>query len=162
MYLSVCVCHSSDIARGLYDWFMGYPSCACVWPCSFGPSGLAAAARASTYGLHVVVIDPEPLLHWPNNYGVWIDEFEKIGLEDNLDFVWNRANVFLGERPEDHKTLSRPYGRVDRAKLKTSFLSVCLENGVREGRREQEEMGMGGHCADKCTSGNLYTGRFAF
>ena len=55
--------------------------------------------RASA-GFRVCVVDPAPLAAWPNNYGVWADEFEAMGLEDCLEVVWPQAQVHLdsGER----------------------------------------------------------------
>jgi lycopene beta-cyclase len=43
----------------------------------------------------VCVVDPEPLAAWPNNYGVWVDEFKALGLDDCLEHIWPRAKVFL-------------------------------------------------------------------
>ena len=103
-------------------------------------------------GFRVVVVDPEPLLKWPNNYGVWVDEFAAMGLDSCLELVWPRATVFLdssegGQRsgalqvdmlPDgricltayvDCRFLSRPYGRVDRPKLKRMLLERCIANG---------------------------------
>lgn len=37
---------------------------------------------------------------WPNNYGVWVDEFEAIGLGDMFDIVWDEATVQLDSGPE--------------------------------------------------------------
>ena len=37
---------------------------------------------------------------WINNYGVWCDEFEAMGLEDCFDVVWPRAVVHLDSSPE--------------------------------------------------------------
>eukprot|EP00898_Chlorokybus_atmophyticus_P008232 jgi/Chlat1/840/Chrsp104S01287 len=93
-----------------------------------GPAGLAVAERASAAGLRVVLVDPAPLSLWPNNYGVWVDEFVELGLEDCLDVIWPRASVFLEEN--DRRELRRPYGRVDRPKLKQQLLQRCIENGV--------------------------------
>jgi len=70
-----------------------------------------------------VVIDPDPLGDWPNNYGVWVDEFEKMGLGEYLDIVWPKAKVFLGSNSKnDDKYLNRAYGRVDRYRLKKMLL----------------------------------------
>lgn len=44
-----------------------------------GPSGLGLAAAASSMGLSVALVDPVLTLEWPNNYGVWVDEFESLG-----------------------------------------------------------------------------------
>lgn len=65
-----------------------------------GPAGIATAARISSQGLTVVVVDPNPLQHWPNNYGVWSDEFEAMGLQDCFEREWSRANVWLGDKDE--------------------------------------------------------------
>lgn len=50
-----------------------------------------------------MVVDPYPLAKWPNNYGVWVDEFEAMGLEDHLDVVWDQAKVYLNSGPNDEK-----------------------------------------------------------
>ncbi len=60
-----------------------------------GPSGLAVGERVARAGYSVVIIDPEPLGIWPNNYGVWVDEFEAMGLADCLEVVWPKAKVWL-------------------------------------------------------------------
>jgi len=60
-----------------------------------GPSGLAIGARVAEAGYSVAVIDPEPLGIWPNNYGVWVDEFQSMGLEDCLEVIWPKAKVWL-------------------------------------------------------------------
>ena len=127
-------------------------------PCRFdlviagaGPSGLAVADRVSSAGLSVCIVDPSPLAYWPNNYGVWCDEFAAMGLDDCYEIVWPRAKVFLGAQPEDEKCvctlatmlcgvhahhskfrfLYRPYARVDRTKLKRKLLDRCVSQGVR-------------------------------
>ena len=64
-----------------------------------GPSGLSVAERVAAAGFRVCIIDPSPLAPWTNNYGVWKDEFEAIGLEDCLSTVWNQAHVFLDSTP---------------------------------------------------------------
>jgi Lycopene cyclase protein len=53
-----------------------------------------------------------------------------MGLEDYLEVVWPRANVYLGSGPDDEKFLTRPYGRVDRPKLKRMLLQRCIDSGV--------------------------------
>ncbi|KAK9828833.1 hypothetical protein WJX72_002308 [[Myrmecia] bisecta] len=95
-----------------------------------GPSGLAVAERVSAAGFKVVVIDPVPLSAWPNNYGVWVDEMVAMGLDDCLEAVWPSATVLLGSGPQNEKALSRPYGRVDRPKLKRKLLEGCVKQGV--------------------------------
>lgn len=68
-----------------------------------GPSGVAVAHRVAQAGFSVVVVDPEPLAHWPNNYGVWVDEFQAMGLEECLHVVWPKACVWLGNSPDGQK-----------------------------------------------------------
>ncbi|KAA8549903.1 hypothetical protein F0562_001587 [Nyssa sinensis] len=93
-----------------------------------GPAGLRLAERVSHRGIKVCCIDPSPLSMWPNNYGVWVDEFERLGLEDCLDKTWPMTSVYIN----DHKTkyLDRSYGRVSRKKLKMKLLEACVSNGV--------------------------------
>eukprot|EP00897_Mesotaenium_endlicherianum_P000322 jgi/Mesen1/10290/ME000079S09707 len=94
-----------------------------------GPAGLAVAKQVSASGLNVCCIDPAPKSIWPNNYGVWVDEFEDMGLTDCLDHTWTQAVVHLNET--DEKFLDRPYGRVNRVKLKTKMIQQCIDNGVK-------------------------------
>ncbi|XLR45808.1 hypothetical protein HN51_029913 [Arachis hypogaea] len=49
--------------------------------------GTRLAEQVSRYGIKVCCVDPDPLSMWPNNYGVWVDEFESIDLEDCLEGV---------------------------------------------------------------------------
>lgn len=94
-----------------------------------GPAGLRLAEQVSLRGIKVCCIDPSPLSMWPNNYGVWVDEFESLGLEDCLDKTWPMTTVYIS----DHKTkyLDRPYGRVSRKELKMKLMSNCVSNGVK-------------------------------
>lgn len=60
-----------------------------------GPAGVAVAGRVAQAGFSVVVLDATPLAKWPNNYGVWVDEFQAMGLDDCLHVVWPKAKVYL-------------------------------------------------------------------
>ena len=95
-----------------------------------GPSGLAVATRVAAAGFKVAVVDPDPLGKWMNNYGVWTDEFEAMGLEDCFDVVWPSATVYLDSSGQGERTLTRPYARVDRPKLKRKLLEQCIQHGV--------------------------------
>eukprot|EP00238_Polyblepharides_amylifera_P000318 CAMPEP_0196574134 /NCGR_PEP_ID=MMETSP1081-20130531/3894_1 /TAXON_ID=36882 /ORGANISM="Pyramimonas amylifera, Strain CCMP720" /LENGTH=1023 /DNA_ID=CAMNT_0041892055 /DNA_START=361 /DNA_END=3429 /DNA_ORIENTATION=+ len=95
-----------------------------------GPAGLGAADKASSKGLKVCLLDPKPLSLWPNNYGVWVDEFEALGLADCFIKVWDVARVIIEEGEDKEVTLPRPYGQVDRIKLKTKLLQRCISQGV--------------------------------
>ncbi|OAY65741.1 lycopene beta cyclase, chloroplastic [Ananas comosus] len=94
-----------------------------------GPAGLAVAQQVSKAGLSVCAIDPSPKLIWPNNYGVWVDEFEAMDLLDCLDATWPGAVVCIDDR--NKKLLDRPYGRVNRKQLKSKMMQKCVSHGVR-------------------------------
>lgn len=94
-----------------------------------GPAGLAVAQQVSEAGLSVCSIDPSPKLIWPNNYGVWVDEFEAMDLLDCLDATWSSAIVYIDET--NTKLLGRPYGRVNRKQLKSKMMQKCIMNGVK-------------------------------
>ncbi|KAK4427879.1 Capsanthin/capsorubin synthase, chromoplastic [Sesamum alatum] len=94
-----------------------------------GPAGLRLAEQVSSRGIKVCCVDPSPLSMWPNNYGVWVDEFERLGLEDCLDKTWPICSVYIND--DNPKYLNRAYGRVGRKELKLRFLSNCAVNGVK-------------------------------
>jgi len=95
-----------------------------------GPAGLAVASRVSSFGYKVVLVDPDPLSRWPNNYGVWCDELEPLGLADCFETIWDKAVVYLDCGEEHTKYLERPYARLDRPKLKRKLLQACVKHGV--------------------------------
>lgn len=83
-----------------------------------------------TIRFQVGVIDPAPDSLWPNNYGTWVDEFDVLGLRDCLSHVWEKVDIiYCDSWPV--QTLNRPYGQVDRQKLKSLLLGTCASNGVR-------------------------------
>eukprot|EP00250_Pteridium_aquilinum_P006486 c16398_g1_i1 orf=229-1776(-) len=94
-----------------------------------GPAGLAVAKQVSETGVSVCCVDPAPQSIWPNNYGVWVDEFEAMDLLDCLDTTWASAVVYLDDNTK--KSLKRPYGRVDRRRLKAKMMEGCIKNGVK-------------------------------
>ncbi|CAA6670704.1 unnamed protein product [Spirodela intermedia] len=49
---------------------------------------LDLAVLVAEQGLSVCCIDPSPQIIWPNNYGVWVDEFAAMDLLDCLDTTW--------------------------------------------------------------------------
>lgn len=48
-----------------------------------GPAGLALAAQLARLGLRVALVGRDA--PFVNNYGVWLDEFKDLGLEDTLE-----------------------------------------------------------------------------
>lgn len=75
-----------------------------------GPIGLRVAEQLGSFGIKVCCVDPSPLSPWSNNYGVWVDEFEDLGLEDCLHKTWPMASLYLSD--EKVKYLDRPYAQV--------------------------------------------------
>lgn len=63
-----------------------------------------------------------------NNYGVWLDEFQELGLEHTLDHVWNDAVCYFKEGSEVR--VGRAYGRVCRRSLRAELLQRCATYGV--------------------------------
>ena len=92
-----------------------------------GPSGLALAAELGTRGVDVTMIGHD--VPFVNNYGVWVDEFESLGLQDTLDKVWPDALCYFDEGKEVR--VGRPYGRVCRRRLRNVLLARCQEAGVK-------------------------------
>lgn len=90
-----------------------------------------ATTTTTTTGYRVAIVDPQPLGIWPNNYGVWVDEFQAMGLEDCLEVIWPKAKVWLDNDDLKDKFLDRPYGRVDRPRLKRKLLERCVAAGAR-------------------------------
>ncbi|KAI3957078.1 hypothetical protein MKW92_043097 [Papaver armeniacum] len=58
-----------------------------------GPAGLSLAAEAAKLGLQVGLIGPDR--PFTNNYGVWEDEFQDLGLEGCIEHVWKDTIVYL-------------------------------------------------------------------
>jgi len=97
-----------------------------------GPAGLALTAELGMKGMKVSCVDPNLDVGWIPNYGVWVDEVEPLGLKECLMTIWPTATVFMGGSSGDEKiVLNRPYGRIDRKKIKEHFLSRCSKYGVR-------------------------------
>lgn len=91
-----------------------------------GPAGLATAEAMCRNGMRACVVDPEPSAKWPNNYGVWVDELEAVGLEDCAEYAWPKASV---EFPSGKRVLNRAYARVDRERLKSRLVQSIASRG---------------------------------
>jgi lycopene beta-cyclase len=97
--------------------------------CGAGPGGLLLASALSKQGCKVHVVDPAFDKPWPNNYGVWMDEADHFGYGECCDFVWKQAGVVFDEDTPE-LVLERPYGRIDRKRLKARLVKECNEQGV--------------------------------
>ncbi|KAF3499617.1 hypothetical protein F2Q69_00043907 [Brassica cretica] len=91
-----------------------------------GPAGLALAAESAKLGLKVGLIGPD--LPFTNNYGVWEDEFNDLGLQKCIEHVWRDTLVYLDD--DNPITIGRAYGRVSRRLLHEELLRRCVESGV--------------------------------
>nr|VDC87678.1 unnamed protein product [Brassica oleracea] len=91
-----------------------------------GPAGLALAAESAKLGLKVGLIGPD--LPFTNNYGVWEDEFNDLGLQKCIEHVWRDTIVYLDDN--NPITIGRAYGRVNRRLLHEELLRRCAESGV--------------------------------
>lgn len=69
-------------------------------PCPFVCHRGAPHRSAHRPAAQVLIVDPNPLAPWINNFGVWIDEFELMGLSDCLDYKWDRALVYLSSEAD--------------------------------------------------------------
>jgi len=95
-----------------------------------GPAGLAIAAETAKRGLSVGLIAPDT--PFVNNYGVWLDEFQKLGLEDCLLHKYEDALVWFDDSdPASGQALNRPYGQVCRKRLRNHLLTECASVGVK-------------------------------
>eukprot|EP00667_Euglena_gracilis_P012682 EG_transcript_13040 len=94
-----------------------------------GPAGLALAWNLAKRGVSVVVVDNVIEKHWPNNYGVWLDEWDALGFpEATLGIRWEYTTIRYTET--EATRLPRGYGRVDRKVLKEYLLAQCVKCGV--------------------------------
>ena len=95
-----------------------------------GPAGLAVAAEMANRGVSVGLIAPDT--PFVNNYGVWLDEFEELGLTDCLLHKYDDALVWFNDRdPAAGIGLNRAYGQVCRRRLREKLLARCKAAGVR-------------------------------
>jgi len=80
---------------------------------------------------------------WPNNYGVWVHEWDALekqlgfGLDECLDYRWKYTDAFLGGEGSggvdlnDKTRIVKDYARVNRKALKARAMQRCEAAGVR-------------------------------
>lgn len=91
-----------------------------------GPAGMCLAAEAAKQGLSVGLVGPD--LPFVNNYGVWTDEFDALGLENCIEQTWRDSAMYIeGGSPI---MIGRAYGRVSRTLLREELMKRCAEAGV--------------------------------
>ena len=91
-----------------------------------GPAGLALAAALGARGLTVTLLSRDT--PFVNTYGVWVDEFEALGLAHTLEATWPAAHCYFGEGAPT--VVPRAYGRVDSAALRSALVAKCGAAGV--------------------------------
>ncbi|CAM9414828.1 unnamed protein product, partial [Phaeothamnion confervicola] len=106
-----------------------------------GPAGaVMATLLAEKSGLRVAIVDPNLRKRWVPNYGVWLEEWEKlesrlqIGLDECLDRTWPVTDCFYGGSHgvplNERLRIERPYARVSRGKFKAHLTSRMAKAGV--------------------------------
>jgi len=94
-----------------------------------GPAGLSLSAGLGERGLRTLVLDASLDTPWPNNYGVWLDELEALGLGDCTSAVWPDAVAYV-RADGAPSALNRVYVRLDRHALKRRLLARCRASGA--------------------------------
>ncbi|KAL6767101.1 LCYE1 [Auxenochlorella protothecoides x Auxenochlorella symbiontica] len=122
-----------------------------------GPAGLALAAELGAQGLRTTLVGDAASI-FTNNYGVWADEFQALGLEHTLEHVWGDAVCYFSEgRPT---RVGRAYARVDRQKLRQHLVEACQANGVTFQPGEVVDVGVkNGTASVTCRDGSVLTAR---
>eukprot|EP00286_Rhodomonas_abbreviata_P001046 CAMPEP_0181288368 /NCGR_PEP_ID=MMETSP1101-20121128/294_1 /TAXON_ID=46948 /ORGANISM="Rhodomonas abbreviata, Strain Caron Lab Isolate" /LENGTH=681 /DNA_ID=CAMNT_0023392483 /DNA_START=185 /DNA_END=2226 /DNA_ORIENTATION=- len=108
-----------------------------------GPAALALAAAMAAEGMQVALLGPVRGA-WPNNYGVWLDEWEVLGLPEScVEHTYETTRITIGSA--NSIEIPRPYGKVSGPKTRQVLLERCQEGGVHvlEGIVTQVEHGGG-------------------
>lgn len=94
-----------------------------------GPAGLAVAAALCERGLGVGVLGPAGAVHWPAQYGAWLDELEPFGFPNLAERSWPETVVGFG--PAGGQVLTRSYARVNKTALAAALLDQCERGKAR-------------------------------
>ncbi|UPR03242.1 lycopene epsilon cyclase [Chloropicon primus] len=125
-----------------------------------GPAGMALASSLAEESakrggaVKVGLIGPD--VPFVNTYGVWMDEFEELGLEGCVEKVFDDAISHFGDGEKGFVNVGRRYAKVDLDKLQDHLLSRCQEAGVvfEEGQVRGIDHGEGqGLTTVRCKSG---------
>lgn len=88
-----------------------------------GPAGIAIAAELTDRGLAVGLLGPSGPIHWPAQYGAWLDELHSLGVPELAEHTWRETVIGLGK--DGRRTLDRTYVRVDKRRLREQLLQRC-------------------------------------
>jgi lycopene cyclase-like protein len=100
-----------------------------------GPAALTIAAALGERGVRVEALTvTEPDAPWPNTYGIWGEEVDRLGLGQLLGHRWSDTVSYFGAGgPSDSKPTNhgRDYGLFDKAALQAHGLERCAATGLR-------------------------------
>ncbi|MFY8150100.1 MAG: lycopene beta cyclase [Prochlorococcaceae cyanobacterium] len=124
-----------------------------------GPAALAIAAALGEEGLAITALALQPPEQpWPNTYGIWGEEVDRLGLAHLLEHRWSDCVSYFGsgseaaDDPANAPTLHRrDYGLFDKQRLQQHLLERCAAAGVQwhqgEARRFEVVSAAGEPCA---------------
>jgi len=93
-----------------------------------GPAGVVIALNLAKQGMSVTMIGPIAGA-WPNNYGVWLDEWEELGLPDMcLEQTYESTRITISAT--ESIGIDRGYGKVNGNKCRQFLLEQCASYGV--------------------------------
>ncbi len=99
-----------------------------------GPAALAISAALAAHGLRLAgVAETDPQDPWPNTYGIWGEELDRLGLADLLEHRWSESISDFGCRFGDDSGRvrhQRDYGLFDRRRLQEHWLAPCRAAGM--------------------------------
>ena len=107
-----------------------------------GPAGVVLALNLAKQGMSVAIIGPV-LGAWPNNYGVWLDEWEPLGLPDEcIEYTYASTRITISS--DESIGIARPYGKVNGNRCRQHLLEECVKHNVHvlEGIVEAKETGV--------------------
>jgi lycopene cyclase-like protein len=99
-----------------------------------GPAALAISAALAERGLSLVGLsEVDPEAPWPNTYGIWGEEVDRLGLSELLEHRWSQTISDFGTGFGDDTGQvrhQRDYGLFDRHKLQEHWLAPCRAAGM--------------------------------
>jgi lycopene beta-cyclase/lycopene epsilon-cyclase len=99
-----------------------------------GPAALCIAAALSEEGLRVDLLSAQdPRTPWPNTYGIWCQEVERLGLAHLLSHRWEHSVSHFGAGGNDGglREHGLAYGLLDRGRLQQHWLTALESAGQR-------------------------------
>ena len=133
-----------------------------------GPAGMAIASALGKEKLDVEVLSPNgPEEPWPNTYGIWGKEVDKLGLQDLLEYRWKNTVSFFGHGSlEEHHYENKAtehfldYGLFDKEKLHSYWLNECNKSLIKWHKGFAEKISFQKHKSIVTTNdGKTYSAR---